>query len=62
MGLRHGCAMVYADKGHGNGFHMLQPDTVNLLDGRQVPAAEAGRDAHFRADLDDAARRRFLSE
>lgn len=61
-GLRRGCAVVYTDKGHGNGFHMLEPDTVNLLDGRQAPAAEAGRDAHFRADLDDAARRRFLAE
>ena len=36
--------------------------SVNLLDGRQVPAAEAGRDAHFRADLDDAARAKFLAE
>lgn len=61
-GLRRGCAVVYTDKGHGNGFHMLEPDTVNLLDGRQVPAAEAGRDAHFRADLDDAARQKFLAE
>ena len=41
---------------------MLEQDSVNLLDGRQVPAAEAGRDAHFRADLDDAARAKFLAE
>ena len=61
-GLRHGCAVVYTDKGQGNGFDMLEQDLVNLLDGRQVPAAEAGRDAHFRADLDDAARAKFLAE
>jgi hydroxybutyrate-dimer hydrolase len=61
-GLRRGCAVVYTDKGHGNGFHLLEPDTVNLLDGRQVPASEAGAQAHFRADLDDAARRAFLEK
>jgi len=61
-GLRRGCAVVYTDKGHGNGFDILEQDSVNLLDGRQAPAAEAGRDAHFRADLDDDARARFLAE
>ena len=60
-GLRHRCAVVYTDKGHGNGFHLLEPDTVSLIDGRQVPAELAGRSAHFRADLDDAARRGFLA-
>lgn len=60
-GLRHRCAVVYTDKGHGNGFHLLEPDTVNLIDGRQVPAEQAGRSAHFRADLDDAARHSFLA-
>ena len=61
-GLRRGCAVVYTHKGHGNGFDMLEQDSVNLLDGRQVPAAEAGLDAHFRADLGDAARVKFLAE
>ena len=61
-GLRRGCAVVYTDKGHGNGFDMLEQDTVNLLDGRQVPAVEAGHQAHFRADLDASARRQFLTE
>lgn len=41
---------------------MLEQNTGTVLDGRQVPATEAGRNAHFRADLDDAARRRFLAE
>jgi len=56
------CAVVYTDKGHGNGFHILEADTVNILDGRQISAEEAGRDAHFRADLDDAARHRLLED
>ena len=62
-GLRHRCAVVYTDKGHGNGFHLLEPDTVNLIDGRQISlASDAGSTAHFRADLDDAARRAFLAQ
>ncbi|MBW7968416.1 D-(-)-3-hydroxybutyrate oligomer hydrolase [Bradyrhizobium sp. BR 10289] len=60
-GLRHRCAVVYNDKGHGNGFHLLENDTVNLIDGPQAPAAAAGSKAHFRADLDDAARTSFLA-
>ncbi len=61
-GLRRHCAVVYTDKGQGNGFDFLEPDTVNLLDGRQVPAAEAGHAAQFRADLDTEARKEFLAE
>jgi hydroxybutyrate-dimer hydrolase len=60
-GLRHRCAVVYNDKGHGNGFHLLENDTVNLIDGPQVPAEAAAAKAHFRADLDDAARTSFLA-
>ena len=41
-GLRHGCAVVDTDKGHGDGFDVLEADSVNLLDGRQAPAKEAG--------------------
>ena len=58
--LRHRCAVVYNDKGHGNGFHLLETDAVNLIDGRQVPVQQAGRMAHFRADLDGSARTAFL--
>jgi hydroxybutyrate-dimer hydrolase len=61
-GLRRGCAVVYTDKGHGNGFDILEQDSVNVLDGRQVKAEEAGLDAHFRADLDSAARGKFLAD
>ncbi|TYL99955.1 D-(-)-3-hydroxybutyrate oligomer hydrolase [Bradyrhizobium rifense] len=60
-GLRHRCAVVYNDKGHGNGFHLLENDTVILIDGPQVPAQAAGSKAHFRADLDEAARTSFLA-
>jgi hypothetical protein len=56
------CAVVYTDEGHGDGFHILEADTVNNLDGRQISAEEAGRDAHFRADLDYAARHRLLED
>ena len=59
-GLRRGCAVVYTDKGAGNGVHDLASDTVNLIDGTTATAAEAGRDAHFAAPLDAAARERFL--
>lgn len=61
-GLRRGCAVVYTDKGHGDGFDILEQESVNLLDGRQVPAQDAGRAAHFRADLDDEARKHFLAD
>jgi hydroxybutyrate-dimer hydrolase len=61
-GLRHQCAVVYNDKGHGNGFHLLETDSVNSIDGRQAAAQEAGPTAHFRADLDEAARASFLKD
>jgi hypothetical protein len=56
------CAVVHTDQGHGDGFHIIEADTVNILDGRQISAEEAGRDAHFRADLDYAARHRLLED
>ncbi len=59
-GLRRDCAVVYTDKGLGNGVHDLDTDTVNRLDGTRVSAAEAGREAHFRADLDASKRQEFL--
>jgi hydroxybutyrate-dimer hydrolase len=61
-GLRHKCAVVYTDKGHGNGFHLLEPNTVNAIDGQQVAADKVGKGAHFRADLDDAERAAFLRD
>ncbi|TPG59678.1 D-(-)-3-hydroxybutyrate oligomer hydrolase [Roseomonas nepalensis] len=61
-GLRRGCAVVYTDKGAGNGVHDLGTDTVHRIDGTRAPAAEAGEHAHFAADLAPEARRRLLAE
>ncbi len=35
-GLKHGCAVAYADKGSGTGIHDLSSDTVNLIDGTRA--------------------------
>ncbi|WP_256451960.1 D-(-)-3-hydroxybutyrate oligomer hydrolase [Microvirga sp. VF16] len=59
-GLRRDCAVVYTDKGAGNGVHDLETDTVNRLDGTRADAAEAGREAHFRAALDETKRQELL--
>lgn len=55
-GLKRGCAVVYHDKGTGNGFHDVHSNRVNLIDGTTADADAAGNLAHFRADLGDAAR------
>jgi hydroxybutyrate-dimer hydrolase len=60
-GLRHDCAVVYTDKGLGNGVHDLDTDTVNLIDGTRDTREHAGRLAHFAADLSDGARRDLLA-
>jgi len=53
-GLKHGCAVAYTDAGKGIGYHDLESDQVDLIDGRLVPRATAGKDAHFAADLTGA--------
>ena len=50
-GLKRGCAVAYTDAGKGTGYHDLQADKVNLIDGRLVARATAGAAAHFVADL-----------
>lgn len=50
-GLKHGCAVAYTDAGKGIGYHDLGSDKVNLIDGRLVDRASAGKLAHFAADL-----------
>lgn len=50
-GLKHGCAVAYTDAGKGIGYHGLEADKVNLIDGRLVPRATAGTQAHFAVDL-----------
>jgi hydroxybutyrate-dimer hydrolase len=50
-GLKRGCAVVYTDKGTGNGVHDLQNNTVSLIDGRRSAAAAAGSNSNFTAQL-----------
>ncbi|PHV10405.1 3-hydroxybutyrate oligomer hydrolase family protein [Chitinimonas sp. BJB300] len=53
-GLKHGCAVAYADKGSGMGVHDLNTDTVNLMDGTRATRAVAGLRANFTAGLSEA--------
>lgn len=55
-GLKRGCAVAYTDKGSGNGFHDLESNKVTLIDGTTADATAAGKAAHFRAAVSDAAR------
>lgn len=58
-GLKHGCAVAYADKGSGNGLHDLMTDVVGLIDGTHTTATIAGNASHFTAPLTSAARAQF---
>lgn len=53
-GLKHGCAVAYADKGSGIGYHDLTNDTVNQIDGTRAARKTAGTKANFAAALTDA--------
>jgi hydroxybutyrate-dimer hydrolase len=46
-GLKNRCAVVYTDKGTGNGIHDLNTNTVNRMDGTRGTVAEVGKDANF---------------
>jgi hydroxybutyrate-dimer hydrolase len=50
-GLKRGCAVAYTDKGTGNGAHDLAANAVNVLRGTRTPAATAGTNSQFTADL-----------
>jgi len=52
-GLKHGCAVAYADKGSGMGYHDLGADTVNLIDGTRTARKTAATASHFSAALSD---------
>jgi hydroxybutyrate-dimer hydrolase len=60
-GLKHACAVAYTDAGKGTGYHDLATDQVNLIDGRLVARSDAGKLAHFAADLAGAALQAFNS-
>ncbi|NJR72035.1 MAG: hypothetical protein HC782_02735 [Gammaproteobacteria bacterium] len=49
--LKRNCAVVYTDKGGGNGFHDLQTDTVVGIAGARLAGATAGIAAQFNANL-----------
>jgi hydroxybutyrate-dimer hydrolase len=53
-GLKHGCAVAYADKGSGNGGHDLQANMVNVMQGTRTAAATAGTSSQFTANLSAA--------
>ncbi len=61
-GLRRHCAVVYTDKGQGNGVHDLASNSVNLITGERADAKAAGAASHFTAPMDDAVREAFLKD
>nr|WP_242477987.1 D-(-)-3-hydroxybutyrate oligomer hydrolase [Rubrivivax gelatinosus] len=61
-GLRRNCAVVYTDKGQGNGVHDLATDKVLLATGEVADAKTAGTASHFTAPISDAARAAFLAD
>ena len=61
-GLKKGCAVAYTDKGSGAGVHDLTSNTVNLINGLRAPAATAGKNSNFTAQLTDAERAAFLAQ
>jgi hydroxybutyrate-dimer hydrolase len=58
-GLKQKCAVAYSDKGSGIGFHNLQANTVNTINGLRVSADTAGKDSNFTANLTAAERAAF---
>ncbi len=60
-GLKHGCAVAYTDKGTGTGADDLQNNTVNLIQGQRVDAAQAGDDSNFTAPVSNKDRAAFNS-
>ena len=50
-GLKHGCVVAYTDKGSGNGGHDLAANAVYVRDGTRTPAATAGANSQFTANL-----------
>ncbi len=58
-GLKRGCAVVYNDKGTGNGMHDLQANTVNRINGVRADAVAAGADSVFTAKLSEEERQAF---
>lgn len=58
-GLKRGCAVAYADKGSGNGFHDLMGNLVTARDGTVFDAATDQHEPLFVADVSDEQRATF---
>jgi hydroxybutyrate-dimer hydrolase len=58
-GLKRGCAVAYADKGSGNGFHDLMTNQVTARNGTLADAATLGREAVFKAHVTEDERAAF---
>ena len=50
-GLKRGCAVAYTDKGSGNGGHDLANNAVHVMQGTRTPAATAGTNSIFTANV-----------
>ena len=59
-GLKHGCAVVYTDKGSGIGSHNLATNSAQLIDGRLTDDPDAP--VQFRANLSADERSAFNGE
>ena len=60
-GLKHGCAVAYADKGTGMGVHDLATNTVNLRNGVRIDASAAAKNSNFTAVLAAAELQSFVA-
>lgn len=58
-GLKQRCAVAYSDKGSGIGFHNLESNTVNLMNGMRADADTAGKASNFTAQLKSKERAAF---
>jgi hydroxybutyrate-dimer hydrolase len=58
-GLKHGCAVAYADKGSGNGLHDLMTNQVTARDGVLGDAATLGIESLFTASITEDQRAAF---
>jgi len=61
-GLKHNCAVAYADKGSGTGLYTFDDDSVNGLNGQRATRTAAGKNASFVPDLTDAQRAAFAQQ
>lgn len=60
-GLKHHCAVAYADKGSGIGLYTFDDDGVNLQNGLRSARTVAGANANFVPLLSDLERSNFLA-